>query len=102
MAPFSTTADASAPSGVLATVLDDFRTVTAASPRPLGAVLCVAGIVHVLAPGTLLALADHGYDRVLGVDFQPGETTTRRVRAIGVGLLLAGAHLLYYGGLTPE
>lgn len=80
-------------------VLDDAETVVAASPRPLGTVLLLAGVVHLLAPGVLLSLADGGYDRVLNVDFRPGETTSLRVRALGVGMILLGGHLLYHGGI---
>lgn len=85
-----------------ATVLEDLQRVTVAAPRPLGLVLVLAGLAHLVAPGALLWLAGRGYSRVLDVEFSPGGATTSRVRALGVGMVLAGAHLLYYGGLTPN
>lgn len=81
-------------------VTDSTRVATAA-PRPLGAVLLCAGIAHVLLPRVLLAVAAAGYARVLGVDFEPGATTPRRVRAVGIGMVLLGGHLVYHGGLRP-
>jgi hypothetical protein len=82
--------------------LGGLQTVTAAAPRPLGAALILAGLAHLLAPGALLWLAARGYDRVLDVEFAPGEASPRRVRALGAGMVLAGAHLLYHGGIVPN
>jgi len=81
-------------------VTDSTRVATAA-PRPLGAVLLCAGIVHVLMPRVLLAVVATGYAHVLGVNFEPDSTTRRRVRAVGIGMLLLGGHLVYHGGLRP-
>jgi len=83
-------------------VRDDAERVAVASPRPLGAVLLLAGVVHLLVPMVLLALADRAYDRVLDVDFRPGETTALRVRALGLGMILLGGHLLYHGGIRQS
>lgn len=47
-----------------------------------------AGVAHLLIPGRLLAVARAGY-RLLDVEFRPGETATRRVRAVGLGMLAA-------------
>lgn len=62
--------------------------------RLLAAVGVVAGVVHLLAPGRLLALARSGYDHVLAVDFEPRENATRRVRLVGLGLLGAALAVL--------
>ncbi|MEF8820859.1 MAG: hypothetical protein V5A52_01155 [Halovenus sp.] len=83
-------------------ILDETVTVTAAAPRPFGAVLLFAGLAHLLVPGLLLWLAGVGYDRILGVRFEPGERTKRRVRLVGFGMIATGAHLLYYGGIRPN
>ena len=91
-----------APSTADDSVLEAMRTVTAAAPRPVGAVLVVAGLGHLLVPGLLLWLAGWGYDRILDVRFEPGERTKRRVRLVGFGMIATGAHLLYYGGLRPR
>lgn len=82
-------------------LVTDTQTVVTAGARPLGAVLLCAGIVHVLMPRVLLAVAATGYARVLGVDFESGATTPRRVRAVGIGMVLLGGHLVYHGGLKP-
>jgi hypothetical protein len=50
----------------------------------------LSGVAHLLAPGLLVRAAQTGYDRVLAVDFEPRENTTRRVRLLGVLSLLAG------------
>ena len=83
-------------------VREAIRTVTAAAPRPFGAVLIATGLVHVLVPGLLLWLAGWGYDRILDIRFEPGEQTKRRVRLVGAGMIAAGAHLLYHGGVRPS
>jgi len=53
----------------------------------------VSGLVHLLAPRSLLAVAARSYDLVLGVDFEPRESAPRRVRAIGVLFLVVGGAL---------
>ncbi len=57
----------------------------------LGAML--VGVVHLLVPDRLLAIAGWGYDRLLAVDFDPRDDATTRVRLVGVLFLLAGAVL---------
>lgn len=52
----------------------------------------VAGAVHLLVPGKLLATAEWGYDRVLAVDFDPRDGATRRARMV-VLLFLLGSVL---------
>lgn len=58
----------------------------------LGAVL--VGVVHLLVPDRLLAIAGWGYDRLLAVDFDPRDGATTRVRLVGVVLLFVGAVLV--------
>lgn len=53
----------------------------------------LAGLVHLLVPDRLLAIAAWGYDRVLAVEFEPRTNATTRVRLVGV-LFLAGATAL--------
>ncbi|WP_257299523.1 hypothetical protein [Haloarchaeobius sp. FL176] len=69
--------------------------------RPVGALLSLAGVVHLLVPERLLALASTGYDIALDVAFSPRDGATTRVRLLGLAMLAAGAHLLYYGGVLP-
>lgn len=83
-------------------VICETATVIAASPRPLGATLLVAGVFHLLVPGLLLSTARIGYERVLGVRFRPRSNATRRVRVVGLGMIATGAHLLYHGGVRPR
>jgi hypothetical protein len=52
----------------------------------LGAAL--AGLVHLAAPGRLLATARWGYDTVLAVEFRPRDPAVRRVRLLGLCFLL--------------
>jgi uncharacterized protein YjeT (DUF2065 family) len=75
--------------------------VGAAYARPFGAALVLAGLVHVLAPRLLLGTARVGYDLVLDVEFEASGRSPRRVRVVGLGLVAAGAHLLYHGGIVP-
>lgn len=84
------------------TTAESTTTVLAAAPRPFGALLVLAGLVHVLAPGVLLQAARLGYEQILDVRFRPRDTATGRVRAIGLGMLAAGLHLLYHGGIRPN
>lgn len=72
------------------------------APRIVGALLVVAGVVHLLAPTVLLKLARRGYRTVLNVEFEPLPGATNRVRALGAGFVATGAHLLYYGGILPS
>lgn len=55
----------------------------------LGAAL--AGLVHLVAPGRLLATARWGYDTVLAVEFRPRDPAVRRVRLLGLCFLVAAA-----------
>ncbi|MCL9814686.1 hypothetical protein [Natranaeroarchaeum aerophilus] len=64
----------------------------------LGAML--VGVVHLLVPDRLLAIAGWGYDRLLAVDFDPRDDATTRVRLVGVLFLLAGAVLARVGADT--
>lgn len=68
----------------------------------LGSGLVLAGIVHILLPHVLIRLAQKGYKRVLAVEFRPQATTARRIRLVGVGMCLAGLHLLYHRRVVPE
>lgn len=71
-------------------------------PRIAGALLVGIGFGHLVAPTTLLGLAKRSYRFILNVDFEPRPGASTRVRALGLGLVAAGAHLLYYGGLLPS
>jgi len=55
----------------------------------LGAAL--AGLVHLVAPGRLLAVARWGYDTVLAVEFRPRDPAVRRVRLLGLCFLAVAA-----------
>ena len=61
--------------------------------RALATVATAAGLVHLLAPHTLLAVAARAYDRLLGVDFEPRESAPWRVRAAGALLVVVGVAL---------
>jgi uncharacterized protein YjeT (DUF2065 family) len=74
----------------------------ATGPRLVGLLLVAAGLAHLVAPTALLNLAKQSYSAVLDVDFDPRAGASTRVRALGVGLVAAGAHLLYYGGVVPS
>lgn len=71
-------------------------------PRLVGALLVLAGVVHLVVPSTLLELVEWGYETVFRVEFDPLPGASARVRAVGLGLIAAGAHLLYYGGIRPS
>ncbi|MFB6255271.1 MAG: hypothetical protein ABEH58_00850 [Haloplanus sp.] len=58
--------------------------------RRLSLLAVLAGIAHLLVPNRLLTTAEWGYDRVLAVAFDPRPNATRRVRLIGVVMLVAG------------
>jgi hypothetical protein len=49
----------------------------------------IVGFVHLAVPNRLLALAGWSYDRVLAVRFQPRENAPRRVRLVGIAMLLS-------------
>ncbi|WP_439028154.1 hypothetical protein [Haloarchaeobius sp. DT45] len=70
--------------------------------RPFGAVLTLAGVVHLVTPDRLLSLAGRSYDLLLDVAFEPREGARNRVRLLGLFFIAAGAHLLYYGGVMPK
>jgi len=55
----------------------------------LGAAL--AGLVHLVAPGRLLAVARWGYDTVLAVEFRPRDPAVRRIRLLGPRFLAVAA-----------
>jgi hypothetical protein len=54
----------------------------------------LAGLVHLAAPARLLALARWSYDRVLAVEFHPRENATRRVRLVGVVMMVSAPVLV--------
>lgn len=56
----------------------------------VGGGLIIAGLVHLLAPRTLLRTARRAYRRSLAVDFQRTGRTERRVRAVGLAMLAVG------------
>lgn len=64
-----------------------------APTRLLSAAATVGGLLHLVAPRTLLGIAARAYDHVLAVDFQPRDGAGRRVRAVGVVLLVIGLAL---------
>ena len=70
--------------------------------RFAGLAMVLSGAAHLLAPGVLLRTAQSGYGVVLDARFDPGDATRRRVRLIGFGMVAAGAHLLYHGGVRPR
>lgn len=55
-----------------------------------GAGLILLGLLHLLAPGPLLAAARAGYDRLLNAEFTADSGTTRRVRFVGLVMLAVG------------
>lgn len=61
--------------------------------RALSVLATAAGLVHLLAPRSLLAVAARAYECLLGVDFEPRERAPRRVRAVGALLLAVGIAL---------
>lgn len=71
-------------------------------PRFVGALLVLAGVAHLVVPTVLLNIASRSYKTILDVEFTPGSGAPTRVRAVGFGLVAAGAHLLYYGGVLPN
>ncbi|RCU48708.1 hypothetical protein DU504_13945 [Haloplanus salinus] len=62
--------------------------------RRLSAFGALAGLAHLLVPARLLAAAEWGYDRALAVEFAPRPAAPRRVRLIGL-VMLVGAALCY-------
>jgi len=67
-----------------------------------GVGLVLAGLVHLLVPGVLLSTGRVAYDFGLDVRFEPQERARSRVRAVGLAMVAAGAHLAYYGGIVPR
>jgi hypothetical protein len=57
--------------------------------RVSAVVSALAGLVHLAAPDRLLHLASWSYDRVLAVQFRPRKNATRRVRLVGIAMLVA-------------
>ncbi|WP_135821773.1 hypothetical protein [Halostella litorea] len=70
--------------------------------RLAGLAMVLTGTAHLLVPGLLLRTAQVGYGAVLDARFDPGDATRRRVRLLGLGMVAAGAHLLYHGGVRPR
>jgi hypothetical protein len=58
--------------------------------RRLSLLGVLAGIAHLVVPERLLTTAEWGYDRVLAVEFVPQPSATRRVRLIGLLMLVGG------------
>jgi hypothetical protein len=48
----------------------------------------LAGLAHLVVPNRLLELARWSYDRVLAVQFQPRTGATRRVRLVGLVMVV--------------
>ncbi|WP_436901096.1 hypothetical protein [Halovenus halobia] len=71
-------------------------------PRLVGALFVLTGLAHLVVPTLLLDLASRSYETILNVEFTPDSGASTRVRALGVGLVAAGAHLLYYDGVLPK
>lgn len=69
--------------------------------RLVGVGLVLAGVVHLLRPGALLATARVAYDLALDVRFEPRDGAALRVRLAGLAMAAAGAHLAYHGGAVP-
>ncbi|WP_121820952.1 hypothetical protein [Halostella salina] len=71
-------------------------------PRLAGLALVLVGVAHLLVPGLLLWTAEVGYGVALDVEFDPGDASRRRIRLLGLGMVGAGAHLIYHGGIRPK
>lgn len=56
--------------------------------RASAVVSALAGLVHLTVPSRLLELAQWSYDRVLAVRFEPRQHAPRRVRLIGVAMVV--------------
>ena len=85
--------------------VETLQSLVAGRPSPfvriVGLGVVLAGVAHLLGPRALLWTVRVGYGRVLDVDFDPGENTTRRVRILGLAMVAAGAHLTYHGAVIP-
>jgi hypothetical protein len=66
---------------------------TSAERRLAGRGALAAGLLHVLLPELVLDAVRFAYDVVLDVSFVPRDGTARRVRLLGVALVLAGVAL---------
>jgi hypothetical protein len=66
---------------------------SSAERRLAGRGALTLGLLHVLLPELLVDVVRFVYDVALDVSFVPRDRTARRVRLLGVGLLLAGAVL---------
>ena len=64
-----------------------------AERRLAGRGALVVGLLHVLLPELLVDVVRFCYDIALDVSFVPRDRTARRVRLLGVGLVLAGVGL---------
>ncbi len=60
----------------------------------LGTGLISAGLVHIVRPRTLLALARKAYDLVLAVEFTPRAAAPQRVQAVGGIMIGVGCGIL--------
>jgi hypothetical protein len=56
--------------------------------RVSAALSALAGLVHLVVPGRLLKLASWSYENVLAVRFQPRENAIRRVRLVGIAMII--------------
>lgn len=79
---------------------EDTKRLLAVAPRPVGLLLFLAGLVHILVPEVLVRIAAVGY-RLLRLRLEPKPGATQRIRVVGVAMVAAGAHLLYHGGVRP-
>ncbi|WP_435334495.1 hypothetical protein [Haloarchaeobius sp. TZWWS8] len=70
--------------------------------RPMGLALTLVGVLQLRAPERLLSTAGKGCDLLLDGEFEPREGSERRVKLVGVLLVAAGLHLLYWGGVLPR
>lgn len=57
--------------------------------------LAALGVVHLLAPRVLLAVARGLYRAVLDVGFEPTERSPRRVRLVGVCMVAVGVAMAF-------
>ncbi|MWG34784.1 hypothetical protein [Halomarina oriensis] len=64
---------------------------SAGERRLVRVTLAVFGLAHLLAPGLLIRGARFAYDHGLDVRFVAHEGTTRRVRLVGLCLVVAAA-----------
>jgi len=66
--------------------------------RATGPGLAALGVVHLLAPRVLLAVACQLYRLVLDVRFEPTERSPRRVRLVGICMVAVGTTIAVLRG----